>query len=52
MQLAEYGIRVNAVSPAVVETPIYGSFIKKDEIHEALQGFNNFHPICQTGLQF
>jgi hypothetical protein len=36
MELAEYGIRVNAVAPAVVETPIYGAFIKPDEVHEAL----------------
>lgn len=49
MELAEYGIRVNAVAPAVVETPIYGAFIKPDEIHTALQGFNEFHPIGRIG---
>lgn len=49
MELAEYGIRVNAVSPAVVETPIYGSFIETDKIHETLQGFNAFHPIGRIG---
>lgn len=49
MELAEFNIRVNAVSPAVVETPIYGAFIKKDEIHTALQGFNDFHPIGRIG---
>ena len=49
MELAEYGIRVNAVAPAVVETPIYGAFIKPDEVHEALQGFNDFHPIGRIG---
>lgn len=49
MELTEYGIRVNAVAPAVVETPIYGAFIKPEEIHEALQGFNDFHPIGRVG---
>ncbi len=49
MELAEHGIRVNGVAPAVVETPIYGSFIKADEIHETLQGFNAFHPIGRIG---
>ena len=47
MELAEHGIRVNAVVPAVVETPIYGA--KPDEVHEALQGFNDFHPIGRIG---
>jgi len=47
--LAEYGIRVNAVSPAVVETPIYEAFIEPDKVHETLQGFNDFHPIGRIG---
>jgi NAD(P)-dependent dehydrogenase (short-subunit alcohol dehydrogenase family) len=49
MELAEYGIRVNGVAPAVVETPIYGSFIKPAAIHETLQSFNTFHPIGRIG---
>lgn len=49
MELAAFNIRVNAVSPAVVETPIYGAFIDPNEIHEALQGFNDFHPIGKIG---
>lgn len=49
MELAPKHIRVNAVSPAVVETPIYEGFIPKAEVHSALQGFNSFHPIGRVG---
>ncbi|TPN81363.1 SDR family NAD(P)-dependent oxidoreductase [Aquimarina algicola] len=50
MELADYGIRVNAVSPAVVETPVYdGVFGSAEEAKKALVGFNNFHPIGRNG---
>ncbi|WP_374569430.1 SDR family NAD(P)-dependent oxidoreductase [Ideonella sp.] len=49
MELADHHIRVNAVSPAVVETPVYEGFIPKAEVHAALQGFNAFHPIGRIG---
>lgn len=49
MELAPKHIRVNAVSPAVVQTPIYEGFIPKAEVEGALQGFNSFHPIGRVG---
>lgn len=49
MELAAHNIRVNAVSPAVVQTTIYKAFIKEDEIPAALSGFNDFHPIGRIG---
>lgn len=49
MELADHNIRVNAVAPAVVVTPIYGSFIEPTAIEETLQGFNDFHPIGRVG---
>jgi len=49
MELADDNIRVNAVSPAVVKTPIYQSFIKAEEVDAALEGFNDFHPIGRIG---
>ena len=49
MELADHNIRVNAVSPAVVQTPIYEAFIDPSEVEEALAGFNDFHPIGRIG---
>jgi len=49
IELAPKQIRVNAVSPAVVQTPIYEGFIPKAEVYSALQGFNSFHPIGRVG---
>ncbi len=49
MELGDHGVRVNAVSPAVVRTPIYESFIAKDKVNETLDGFDPFHPIGRSG---
>ncbi|MBB3060321.1 SDR family NAD(P)-dependent oxidoreductase [Microbulbifer rhizosphaerae] len=49
MELAPKHIRVNAVSPAVVQTPIYEGFIPKAEVKSVLEGFNDFHPIGRIG---
>jgi len=49
MELADSHIRVNAVSPAVVKTPIYESFISAVEMDETLASFDDFHPIGRIG---
>jgi NAD(P)-dependent dehydrogenase (short-subunit alcohol dehydrogenase family) len=49
MELAVYKIRVNAVAPAVVKTPLYEGFIPKDKIDETLAGFDSFHPLGRVG---
>lgn len=50
MELAEDNIRVNAVSPALVNTPVYNSvFGGEEEAQKALVGFNAFHPIGRFG---
>lgn len=49
MELADSNIRVNAVSPAVVKTPIYEAFIAPENLDGALEGFNAFHPIGRVG---
>jgi len=50
MELGDYNVRVNAVSPAVVETPVYESvFGGAEEANKALEGFHGFHPIGRNG---
>lgn len=50
MELADDNIRVNAVSPSVVNTPVYhGIFGGEEEAKKALEGFNGFHPIGRNG---
>jgi NAD(P)-dependent dehydrogenase (short-subunit alcohol dehydrogenase family) len=49
IELAPYDIRVNAVAPAVVATPIYERFVPKDMLDETLHSFDGFHPLGRTG---
>ncbi len=49
LELAPYQIRVNAVAPAVVATPIYEKFVPKDKLDETLHSFDAFHPLGRTG---
>ena len=50
MELADAGIRVNAVSPSVVATPVYDKvFGGRTQAMEALKNFDAFQPIGRNG---
>lgn len=49
LELAADKIRVNAVAPGVVETPIYSTFLTKEEVQKTLPTFNAFHPLGRIG---
>jgi NAD(P)-dependent dehydrogenase (short-subunit alcohol dehydrogenase family) len=49
LELAQHQIRVNAVAPAVVATPIYERFVPKEKLDETLHSFDSFHPLGRTG---
>lgn len=49
IEFAKDNIRVNAVAPAVVETPIYSTFMSEKEVEEVLPTFNEFHPLGRNG---
>jgi NAD(P)-dependent dehydrogenase (short-subunit alcohol dehydrogenase family) len=49
MELAPHNIRVNAVAPAVVATPLYEGFIPPDQVEATLQTFNALHPVGRVG---
>jgi NAD(P)-dependent dehydrogenase (short-subunit alcohol dehydrogenase family) len=45
IELAPDGIRVNAIAPGVVETPLFDSLLTSDQ----LASFNAFHPLGRNG---
>lgn len=49
MELGVHNIRVNAVAPAVVDTPVYDSFVPQDQHDAVLNSFHAFHPIGRIG---
>ncbi|WP_376087444.1 SDR family NAD(P)-dependent oxidoreductase [Roseomonas sp. CCTCC AB2023176] len=49
IELAADGIRVNAVAPAVVETPVYRTFLSEEEVRATLPTFDAFHPLGRIG---
>jgi NAD(P)-dependent dehydrogenase (short-subunit alcohol dehydrogenase family) len=49
IELAGHKVRVNAVAPAVVKTPLYEGFIPKGEIDATLATFAPLHPLGRIG---
>jgi NAD(P)-dependent dehydrogenase (short-subunit alcohol dehydrogenase family) len=49
IELAGEHIRVNAVAPAVVETPLYEGFLPKDGLEDTLHTFDAVHPLGRIG---
>jgi NAD(P)-dependent dehydrogenase (short-subunit alcohol dehydrogenase family) len=49
IELGPHNIRVNAVAPAVVATPIYERFVPHDKLEETLHSFDGLHPLGRTG---
>jgi NAD(P)-dependent dehydrogenase (short-subunit alcohol dehydrogenase family) len=49
IELAPQQIRVNAVAPAVVKTPLYEGFIPKEDIDATLATFAPLHPLGRVG---
>ena len=45
IEFARDRIRVNAIAPAVVETPLFDPILSRDQ----LQSFNGFHPLARNG---
>ncbi|MCO4887856.1 SDR family oxidoreductase [Cupriavidus sp. WGtm5] len=48
-ELAEHGIRVNAVCPGIVATRIFERFIPGEQLDDALKDFHSFHPLGRNG---
>jgi NAD(P)-dependent dehydrogenase (short-subunit alcohol dehydrogenase family) len=49
IELAPHQIRVNAVAPAVVATPIYEKFVPNDKLDETLHSFDGIRPLGRVG---
>jgi NAD(P)-dependent dehydrogenase (short-subunit alcohol dehydrogenase family) len=49
IELGPHQIRVNAVAPAVVATPLYERFVPQDQLDQTLHGFDGLHPLGRVG---
>jgi NAD(P)-dependent dehydrogenase (short-subunit alcohol dehydrogenase family) len=42
-------MRVNRSSKAIVETPVYNTFLSDEEVKELLPTLDDFHPLGRNG---
>jgi NAD(P)-dependent dehydrogenase (short-subunit alcohol dehydrogenase family) len=49
IELAPYKIRVNAIAPAVIETPVFNTFLSPEQVATVLPTFNAMHPLGRNG---
>ncbi len=49
IELAPQRVRVNAVAPAVVATPLYEGFVPSNKLEETLHGLDGVHPLGRVG---
>jgi NAD(P)-dependent dehydrogenase (short-subunit alcohol dehydrogenase family) len=49
IEFAKDHIRVNAIAPAVVETPVFNTFLSDEQVAQVLPTFHNLHPLGRNG---
>jgi NAD(P)-dependent dehydrogenase (short-subunit alcohol dehydrogenase family) len=49
IEFAKDQIRVNTIAPAVVETPVFNTFLNEEQVAHVLPTFNAFHPLGRNG---
>src|SRR6202043_688036 len=49
LALAPDKIRVNAIAPGVIETPVFSTFLTPEQVAKVLPTFNAMHPLGRNG---
>jgi NAD(P)-dependent dehydrogenase (short-subunit alcohol dehydrogenase family) len=49
IELAPYKIRVNAIAPGVIETPVFNTFLTPEQVAAVLPTFSAMHPLGRNG---
>src|ERR1700727_1656818 len=49
IESAPYKTRVNAIAPAVIETPVFNTFLSPEQVAAVLPTFNAMHPLGRNG---